>query len=135
MFNVLYVIWITIYSIYLAFGGQQSGDGKVCIILKKKLKFRTYRPHPLQTLSPYNLMSKFAACNFWLAYDEGQFERILCSDKRAVRFTSDPPQENDVVWDPQRLNKVVPCNKYHGAKVTGWVAVVISQALPVRERE
>ena len=55
--------------------------GQIWTILRKKLKFRAYRPHLAQVLSPDNMMSRLAACNFWLTFTEEQLERILWSDE------------------------------------------------------
>ena len=56
--------------------------GKIWTILREDLKFSAYRPHLAQILSPANMESHLAACNFWLQFTSDQFEKILFSDDK-----------------------------------------------------
>ena len=44
--------------------------GTIWKILRKDLKWKAYRPHLTQCLSPANKESRLAACTFWLTFEE-----------------------------------------------------------------
>lgn len=75
-------------------------------ILRKILKWRAYTPHLAQVLSPTNMESRLAACNFWLTFTEEQFERILWSDEKWFVLHQAPNRKNDVRWGPADPNQV-----------------------------
>ena len=104
---------------------------QVLRILRKSLKFKPYRPHLAQVLSPLNMESRLAACTFWLNFTEEQFERILWSDEKWFVLNQAPSRKNDVMWGPENPNQVVACKKAHGAKVMAWVGIVDGVVLPV----
>ena len=91
--------------------------GQIWNILRKKLKWKPYKPHLAQVLSADNMESRLAACTFWLTFTEQQFERILWSDEKWFVLEQAPSKKNDVVWAPVNPNNVVQCKKSHGAKV------------------
>ena len=43
--------------------------GTIWKILRKVLKWKAYRPHLVQVLSPANMESRVAACSFWLTFE------------------------------------------------------------------
>ena len=55
--------------------------GTIWKILRKVLKWKAYRPHLVQVLSPANMESRVAACSFWLSFEEEWFERVIWSEK------------------------------------------------------
>ena len=95
------------------------------------MKWRPYRPHLTQVLSPANKESRLAACQFWLTFPEEQFEQILWSDEKWFVLRQAPSRKNDVIWAPENPRTVVECKKSHGAKVMAWVGIVDGQLLPV----
>lgn len=50
--------------------------GTIWTILRKVLKWKAYRPHLVQTLSPANMESRLAACQFWCKFDESWFDKV-----------------------------------------------------------
>ena len=105
--------------------------GKVWNILRKSLKWKPYRPHLGQILSPANKESRLAACMFWLTFTEEWFEKVCWSDEKWFVLHQSPNCKNDVKWAPENPNTVVQCKKAHGAKVMAWVGMVDGKVLPV----
>ena len=58
--------------------------GSVWKILQKDLKWKAYKPHLVQHLSPANMESRLAACKFWLKFDDSWFDHVVWSDKKCV---------------------------------------------------
>ena len=91
--------------------------GKIWMILRKNLKFKPYRPHTSQMLSPANMESRLAASNFFLTFSEDQLEKVLWSDEKWFVLHQAPNRKNDVIWGPQNTRNVGGCKKAHQAKV------------------
>ena len=105
--------------------------GKVWKILRKDLKFKPFRPHLSQILSPANIEVRVAGSIFLLSFTEDQFERILWSDEKWFVLDQAPNRKNGVIWGPQNTRNVVPCKKAHGQKVMAWVGIIDGSVLPV----
>ena len=105
--------------------------GKVWRILRKTLKWKPYRPHLCQVLSPANMQSRLAACEFWLTHDERWFERVLWSDEKCFVLKPAPNRKNEVIWAPENPHNIVECKKAHGEKVMAWVGIVDGRCLKV----
>ena len=104
---------------------------KIWRILRKNLKFKPYRPHKAQLLSPANMESRLIASNFFLTFTEEQLEKVLWSDEKWFVLHQAPNSQNDVIWGPANTRNVVPCKKAHQAKVMAWVGIVDGKVLPV----
>ena len=105
--------------------------GKVWRILRSALKWKPYRPHLCQVLSPANKQSRLAACQFWLTHDESWFERVLWSDEKWFVLQQAPNRKNTVMWAPENLHKIVECKRTHGKKIMAWVGIVDGKCLQV----
>ena len=104
---------------------------KIWRILRKFLKFKPYKPHTAQVLSPANMQARLAASNFLLSFTEEQLEKVLWSDEKWFVLHQAPNSKNDVVWGPANTRNVVACKKAHQAKVMAWVGIVDGKVLPV----
>ena len=49
--------------------------GKVWKILRKKLKWKPYRPHLTTVLSPSNMEARQTTCSFWIKHEEDWFDK------------------------------------------------------------
>lgn len=105
--------------------------GAVWNVLRKQLKWKSYRLHKVQCLSPVNKQSRLSACQFWLTFPEKWFERVIWSDEKWFVLNQAPNSHNDRYWAPAHQHKLVECKKAHGAKVMAWVGIIDGHCLPV----
>ena len=105
--------------------------GAIWIILRKNLKWRAYRPHLTQCLSPANKESRLAACTFWLTFEEEWFQRVIWSDEKWFVLKQSPNKQICRYWAPSNPHTVIECKKAHGEKVMAWVGTVDGRILPV----
>ena len=107
------------------------GFGTIWKILRKVLKWKAYRPHLAQVLSPANKESRLAACTFWLTFAEDWFEQVLWSDEKWFVLEMSPNKQTNRFWAPVNPYEVVECKKAHGKKVMAWVGIVDGRILPI----
>ena len=105
--------------------------GTIWRILRKVLKWKAYRPHLVQVLSPANMESRVAACSFWLSFEEEWFERVLWSDEKWFVLQNSPNKQTNRFWAPLNPHDVIQCKKAHGKKAMCWVGIVDGRCLPV----
>ena len=105
--------------------------GTVWNILRRQLKWKCYRPHRVQCLSPANKEARLSACQFWLTFSEEWFERVIWTDEKWFVLEQSPNSQNDRYWAPKNRHNVVECKKAHGAKVMAWVGIIDGRCLPV----
>ena len=105
--------------------------GKVWTILRKKLKWKPYRPHLATVLTPNSMESRLAACSFWITHGEDWFERVIWTDEKWFSLIQAPNKKNTVHWAPENPHQVVQCKKAHGKKVMAWVGIIDGRCLPV----
>ena len=92
--------------------------------MRKNLKYRPYKPHTAQVLSPANMESRLAASNFFLTFTERQLEKDIWSDEKWFVLHQAPNSKKCVLWGPANTRNVVACKKAHQAKVMAWVGMV-----------
>ena len=109
----------------------QLSTGTIWNILRKKLKWKSYRIHKVQCLSPSNKESRLNACQFWLNFSEEWFERVIWTDEKWFVLKQAPNCHNDRYWAPANRHELVECKKAHGEKVMAWVGIVDGRCLPV----
>ena len=90
--------------------------GTIWRILRKVLKWKAYRPHLTQVLSPANMESRVAACSFWLSFEEEWFERVIWSDEKWFVLQNCPNKQTNRFWTPVNPHEVIQCKKAHGKK-------------------
>lgn len=105
--------------------------GTVWKVLRKNLKWKAFKPHKVQVLSPANKLARKSACEFWLTFPESWFERVIWTDEKWFVLRSPPHSQNDRYWAPANQHEVVECNKAHGEKIMAWVGIVDGRCLPV----
>ena len=105
--------------------------GAIWKILRKNLKWRAYRPHLTQCLSPANMESRLAACTFWLKFEEEWFQRVIWSDEKWFVLKQSPNKQICRHWAPSNPHTVIECKKAHDEKVMAWVGIVDGRILPV----
>ena len=105
--------------------------GSIWRILRKNLKWKAYRPHLTQCLSPANMESRLAACTFWLTFEDDWFQRVIWSDEKWFVLKQSPNKQICRYWAPSNPHTVIECKKAHGEKVMAWVGIVDGRILPV----
>ena len=97
----------------------------------KVLKWKAYRPHLVQVLSPANMESRVAACSFWLSFEEEWFERVIWSDEKWFVLQNSPNKQTNRFWAPFNPHDVIQCKKAHRKKAMCWVGIVNGRCLSV----
>ena len=81
--------------------------GTVWKVLRKNLKWKAFKPHKVQVLSPANKLARKSACEFWLTFPESWFERVIWTDEKWFVLRSPPHSQNDRYWAPANQHEVV----------------------------
>ena len=91
--------------------------GTVWKVPRKNLKWKAFKPHKVQVLSPANKLARKSACEFWLTFPESWFERVIWTDEKWFVLRSPPHSQNNRFWAPANQHEVLECNKAHGEKI------------------
>lgn len=105
--------------------------GTVWRILRTKLKWKSFRSHQVQCLSPAHVQSRLSACTYWIQFPEQWFERVIWTDEKWFVLQQAPNRQIDRFWAPVHPHHLIECKKTRGDKCMAWAGIVDGKCLPI----
>ena len=100
-------------------------------ILRKVLKWRSYRERHVQPLSETHKAQRRTFCRKMKEMGDQFPKQIIFSDEKWFELVPHPNKQNTRTWAPCQPDKVRECRVQGGSKVMAWVGVVGKKVLPV----
>ncbi len=103
---------------------------KVWLILKTKLKWRSYTPTLSACLTASNISSRLTAADWFLNHDSTFFQdKIIWSDEKYFVLKQGPNKSIHRVWSPVNPYINVECKTQSQQKIMVWVGLCAGQVI------
>ena len=103
---------------------------KVWLILKTKLKWRSYTPTLSACLTASNISSRLTAADWFLNHDSTFFQdKIIWSDEKYFVLKQGPNKSIHRVWSPVNPYLNVECKTQSQQKIMVWVGLCAGQVI------
>ena len=100
-------------------------------ILRKVLKWKSYREREVQPLTDEHRAKRRVFCRKMKGMGEGFPRQVIFSDEKWFSLVPHPNRQNTRIWAPCQPNKTNECRVQGASKVMAWVGVVGNKVLPV----
>jgi inhibitor of nuclear factor kappa-B kinase subunit alpha len=100
-------------------------------IIRKKLKFKPYRIHKVQTLTQVHKQQRMEFCQWWHRQPDNFAQVVIWSDEKWFVRKTPPNRQNERYWALVHPHEFEEHQKQGGEKIMAWVGIVDGEILSV----
>jgi len=118
-------------SITLAANALNISPSSVYRIIRRKLQFKPYRVHKVQTLTEMHKEQRMRFCEWWQRQPDDFAQKVVWSDEKWFVRKTPPNRQNERYWALVHPHEFEEQQKQGGDKIMAWVGLVDGGILSV----